>query len=42
MEKEVISAQKNVIDDIDVSRISNAQRGKRKLCDVYDDWSGGD
>lgn len=42
MEKEVISAQKNVVDEIDVSRIANVQRGKRKLCDVYDDWSGGD
>lgn len=42
VEEQVVSAQRESEPDIDVSKIANGPQGKRKLCNVYDDWSGGE
>lgn len=42
VEEQVRVAQRESEPDIDVSKIANGPHGKRKLCNVYDDWSGGE
>lgn len=42
VEEHVVAAQRESEPDIDVSKIANGPQGKRKLCNVYDDWSGGE